>query len=483
MALGISYFLKEKLDGKGAFPGRTFYGETFTLALFALSGIETQVKSGCMLERYERMDRSAPEFHWEFNNYALLIYRDLTGDSRVDRLVFPLRMKGTTCTNWTLLRFVSECLADGDHKKLAGEACQLLNNRQLPSGLILDDKQVKSFQYHCFSAAMIYELYLLTGDFLLRDRFLRAVVFIRRFILNNGEALYIGRGQNQSFGYGTLIYILACAYKLTRDATLLDQLELVVSYLKSYRREHGNFPLVIGGGEKRIPEAVSLIDPEFAGWYPYNNYYDYLPFLGFFLAKAAAVLESNVIGPVQRYSAGDYNDPDFRIVRRNKYTAVLSRPGGYWTNYLAIPYVMGSERLMPCYGGEQFQDSLYDERMLGLPYFPTFHRSISWKAMSRFVGNSLCIASPLGIMRRHFRFLEDAIEIRSRVVSMFSSQHIYAVLDETCQISETRLSHPKGLEIQSSNHLVFIGYGYSACGRLKLFSTDSGESYLKLVIK
>lgn len=36
--------------------------------------------------------------------------------------------------------------------------------RQLPSGLIFDDPGVKSFQYHCFSACLLGEIYRMTDD-------------------------------------------------------------------------------------------------------------------------------------------------------------------------------------------------------------------------------------------------------------------------------------------------------------------------------
>lgn len=482
LAHGISQFLQGKVEEGGSFPGRTYYGETFALALFGLCGVEDKLQCARMLNFYAALDQSSCEFHWEFNNYALLTYRDLTGDSRINDLVFPLRMKGTPCTNWTLLRYVGECLAGGDRLQLARDACRLLGRRQLPSGLILDEKQVKSFQYHCFSAAMIYELFQLTGDVLLRARFLRAVSFVRRFILKNGEALYIGRGQNQSFGYGALAYILAAAHKLTHDETLLDQLGQVLGYLMNCRREDGDFPLVVGGCEQHIPEVVSLSEPEFAGWYPYNNYYDYLPFLGFFLAKAAGVLSEDEVGSPRPYLPADYRDSDYRIVCRDKYTAVIARPGGYWTNDLAIPYISGHERLMPCYGGEQFQESLYDETMLGVPYFPRFHRSVRWRALSRFVKDSLLVASPLGCMLRSFRFDDNIIEIHTRVISVFPYQHMYAFLDETLQETNAVLRHPAGLMVYSNMPLEFVGYGYSASGRLKLFSSCSGYSALKLVI-
>lgn len=482
LALGIKDFLVEKVKDRGSFPGRTYYGETFALALFSLCGVEGRVPYDSLLSYYSQLDRSSPEFHWEFNNYALLTYGSLTGDSRVKNLVFPLKMKGTACTNWTLLRFVGECLAAGERKRLSREACRLLDRMQLPSGLILDERQTKSFQYHCFSAAMIFELYQLTGDVSLRERFLLATLFVRRFILDNGETLYVGRGQNQSFGYGALAYILVCAYALTNDATLLGQLNRVLRYLRSYQRADGAFPLVMGGCEHSIPEVVDPKDPEFCGWYPYNNYYDYLPFLGFFLAKAATVLGVNGVRGTLEYRCGDYCDPDYRIVCRDKYTAVLARPGGNWTNGMPMPYILSSECLMPCYGGEQFQASLYDETMLGLPYFPGINRSISWRALSWFFGDSLWVISPLGIMRRHFRFLENRVDIRTRVIAVLPFRHVYAFLDGTFQRNNTVLNNPAGLKIESTKPFKYIGVGHSASGGLKLFSTKGFVSSIRLEI-
>jgi hypothetical protein len=98
------------------------------------------------------------------------------------------------------------------------------------------------------------------------------------------------------------------------------------------------------------------------GWYSYNRYADYLPFLGCMLLRAAAPgmprLEENA-------GAGDTRHPDFVTHVEGRYTAVLARPGGAPTNDLAFPYVcVDGVSLFPCYGGEKVAPS----EAMPLPY-------------------------------------------------------------------------------------------------------------------
>ena len=206
-------YLKTYVLEKNGIKLRQFYGATYTLALF--HGAEDYYAlRKILLKQYSGMDKSNPEFHWEFNNYALQeisIANASAGidDVEVDELLLPLQFKGTPCTNWTLLRCLVK-LRNGDMSPII--ACkEKLHAMQGVNGLIMDDKGVKSFQYHCFSTALVYEIYESTKDAYFLNVFKNAVVFIRNFILPSGETLIIGRGQNQSFGYGSLVFVL-CKY-------------------------------------------------------------------------------------------------------------------------------------------------------------------------------------------------------------------------------------------------------------------------------
>ena len=135
----------------------------------------------------------------------------------------------------------------------------IINKYQLKSGFILDKNDDKSFQYHCFSMAMIAEIYEETRDIYFKNSFLKGVNFIRNFILASGETLYIGRGQNQSFGYGALIYILSLGYKYTDDKTLLGDLEKVSQFLIQFKQDDGSFPLIMNEVKSNIPNIENSI--------------------------------------------------------------------------------------------------------------------------------------------------------------------------------------------------------------------------------
>ncbi|WP_035589110.1 hypothetical protein [Hippea jasoniae] len=455
LSVDISNFIKNHIHKFNGFNVRSFYGETFALNLLYLTNNLDEKSKKILISNYEKLDKSHPEFHWEFNNYALLYYKTVSGDNSIDKFIEPLIFKNTPCTNWTLLRSNARLMAKKDEDLAIKEAKEKIKKYQLKSGLILDDPGVKSFQYHCFSMAMIIEIYEQIKDEFFKTSFLKGVEFIRHFILSNGETLYIGRGQNQSFGYGTLIYILAVAYKYTNDKTLLGDIDLVLNFLLKFQREDGSFPLVMNGIEKNIPKVIDMQNPEFAGWYPYNNYFDYLPFMGFFLARAYYILKNLYCRNIQYKQQKEYRDNDFIKIVKPNYEAVLSRPGGYWTNDLPIPYVVSkSKNLTPCYGGEQFQSSLYSLQGIALPFCETFKKSIRWKAILFFIKNHLWIISLFGIIIREYKFLDDRIEIYTYIYSPFKFKNIYLELENK--------------EVLNGD-LKFEGYEYSASGRLKKY--------------
>ena len=61
LAHGISQFLQGKVEEGGSFPGRTYYGETFALALFGLCGVEDKLQCARMLNFYAALDQSSCE--------------------------------------------------------------------------------------------------------------------------------------------------------------------------------------------------------------------------------------------------------------------------------------------------------------------------------------------------------------------------------------------------------------------------------------
>ncbi|UFS62406.1 hypothetical protein LOH54_12255 [Sulfurimonas sp. HSL-3221] len=468
---GIAAFIVAWLREREGFECRSFYGEAFALALLQRTSVLDEVTEKKLVSAYEKLDKTDPEFHWEFNDYALLDFWKQSESAEIGSLLEPLRFKNTPCTNWTLLRSNTRLVAGIDSATALKEATEKIEAYQLPSGLILDDPGVKSFQYHCFSMAMIGEISRETGERLFLDSFQKGVAFIRHFILHSGETLYIGRGQNQSFGYGALIYILALAYSFTGDDTLLGDMERVLGYLEQYQRPDGSFPLVLNGQETSIPVVVDMHDPAFSGWYPYNNYFDYLPFLGFFLAKAHAVLQGTELFAPECRTTSEYRDGDFIKVVKPAYEAVLSKTGGYWTNDQPMPYIVRYGRnITPCYGGEQFQESLYGPEGIPLPFCSLLRKSLRWRSVSLFKNDTLWLLSPLGIMKRDFMFDDDGVTVVTKVFSLFSFRHLYLCLDD---------AGPGGLD---TGRLAFEGYEYSASGRLRKYSAKGIKSSVRIEV-
>lgn len=465
----IGIYLENRIHSHKGFGSRSFYGESFTLALLQdLNGLSDDVKD-ILIENYKRLDKEDPQFHWEFNNYALVNFLQLSPDQRILDICKNLHFKNTPCTNWTLLRSNTKLLKNVDCQIAIQEATGKISKYQLPSGLILDDKGVKSFQYHCFSMAMIAEMYETTKLTLFKNSFLKGVDFIRRFILDDGDTLYIGRGQQQSFGYGALIYILALAYSQTADKTILGDIDRVHRYLRSHQNSDGSFPLVMNGVEQPIPNIVDMTDPAFSGWYAYNNYFDYLPFMGFFIAKAVRILEKSCIKTVKYAKQGSYRDKDYIKHVTKNYVALAARPGGYWSNDMPIPYIKTGNRLhTPCYGGEQFQESLYNIEGIPLPFFGKLKKSIRWRSISFFRGNVLWLISPLGIMRRKYIFSEEQIEVKTRIFSLFTCVHLYHFLEK------------KPESFTKNNNLTYKGTSYSCLGELQSYA--SAGPYHKIVI-
>ncbi len=466
----IANFLNNYLIDKYSFECRSFYGEAFSLALLHRIKLLDENTKAKLISLYNKLDKSDSQFHWEFNNYALLDYYQNSSDESIKKYFEPLKFKNTPVTNWTLLRSAARLMADVDKELAIQEAKEKIEKFQVSSGLILDAKNDKSFQYHCFSMAMIGQIYEHTQDNYFKTSFLKGVEFIRNFILSNGESLYIGRGQNQSFGYGALIYILSLAYKFTDDKTFLGDIEKVTTFLLQHQRENGSFPLVMNGVEKTIPKVIDMQNEEFVGWYPYNNYFDYLPFMGFFIAKAEEVLRSLDTSKIEYRTQKGYRDDNFIKIVKPNYEAVLSKTGGYWTNDMPIPYIVTKgKNITPCYGGEQFQKSLYSQDGMSLPFFQRFQKSIRWRAISFFRNNTLWIFSPFGIMKRNYLFEDSYVEIETKVYSIFSFKHIYLFLTDDL--------------LQDKESLNFDGYEYSASGKLKKYVDNNRISQIRLNIE
>ena len=469
-SLDIGRYLESFLKRNNSFKIRSFYGESFTLSLLFRLGILNAEMKKIILDEYIQKDKKNPEFHFEFNNYAFNDYITLSGDSDLDEIFRPLKFKGTSCTNWTLLRSNVRLKEKIDEGKAIKEALLKINNLQEKSGLILDDPGVKSFQYHCFSSAMLIEIYETTKDKIFFDAFLRSVEFIRCFILENGEALYIGRGQEQSFGLGVLVYILSQYVKYSTDQSALSDIDKVLTFVEKFQRDDGSFPLVFTGLEAKFPENVDMSAEKFCGWYPYNNFFDYLPFLGFFLHKSHKILETISVDKKLPTINHDYCDNSFLKIVKRKYTAIVSLPGGYWSNDLPIPLIYSQDKfLTPMLGGEQFQTSLYHVDALSMPMTKN---GWAWRKYGRgfLYKNSLIWISLFGILKRNYFFEEEKINITHDVMSWIPSNQHFSVLKDMT-INKNGQWVNEDLQITFSSNDIKTGVGFSAMGKLKILKT------------
>ena len=479
LSSGIANYVNGYLNSNKGFASRTFYAETFALSLLARHGLLGADNERLLLDSFGLKNKKDPQFHHEFNNYAFVDTASYSNKS-FESFFMPLVFKGTECTNWTLLREFVVNKVSGNH---LDNVFKKIHNAQDDSGLISDDPGVHSFQYHCFSATLLLELYLLSKDDRLKTCFLKAVSFIKNFILPNGDTLYIGRGQEQSFGYGALIYMLAGHYELTGDTQSLSEIELILKYLQKFVNSNGSFPLVMNEEENCSGKDVNLKDPAFKGWYAYNNYFDYLCFLGVYLDKAREVIARNKIpeewlGKVNL----SYRDENFRKFATVKYVAVWAKPGGYWTNDLTFPLICYKKKIQtPCLGGEQFVEALYSEQELSFPQLDNIKTKWSWRKLgfSKWIGNTLLWISPWGIWKKTLIIREDSITIKTRLWTPFKASD-YITLDTNTKLINPTTLHTNDLKITSNSPFEFIKDGVCAKGFTKTYRVENKTITLKI---
>ena len=405
-AYGIANYLAERQQADGSFPGPDNYGLAFSLWLWSHFGAQFGEQLG---RAWERLKGNVPASHGEFNVYALLQCREQLGPGPVDALMRRVRLGRRHSANWMLLRAACR-IRPGPFcspARASWEARAALL-RYARRGLIADRSGVRSLAYHSFCGALLADLWRDTGLRWAGRAAAQAAQFIANFILPNGDSLYVGRGQQQIFGYGALIYLLEAAAEITGREEFSRLSDSVFQFLLRFQRPDGSFPLVLR--EEEPPEPW-LPDVSHPGWYTYNRYADYLPFLGCFLLKAAAPetrrLEASL--PAAAH-------PEFRVWRQKRYVAVLAVPGGAPTNDLAFPYVcVDGQSLFPCYGTE----SEAAERGAGpLPYGALAdgrHYGFRSQLRYRLTESGLVGVSSLVRHRRLFEFRADGFVCRDEI--------------------------------------------------------------------
>jgi hypothetical protein len=281
--------LEIQLDPNKGYPDLPSWGYAFSLLLSANIGHGKLTKLGVhALSSLSHQNHADPNYSWEFVIYAIQqAKRLLPTDVKLPCDIH--RSKGTRMFNWFLLRQVNRGWFASNHQWTCLKlrvAKFLYTTRE---GFILDEFQTRSLQYHAFNLFLICELIEQHPNVeFLKEWLYRGVQFSLNHLLADGTALWLGRGQEQIFGYGSLIY--ACEYVHAHLTPLpIETLDLLQKRLLSFQREDGSFPLVL---RKREPEPKQTsYHANVPGWYGYNTLYDYLPFLGYAMWRTGQMRE------------------------------------------------------------------------------------------------------------------------------------------------------------------------------------------------
>jgi hypothetical protein len=277
--------LDKKLDPGVGYPDEPTWGYAFTLlaSLEMNSKFENNNLAQKSLDHYRKQDKSGG-YSWEFTTYALKRSAAL---SKTEEIISECeyKEKGTRMINWTLLRQLNKVY----YKKNNILSILLIKVIKyiftLSDGQILDELKTRSLQYHSFCLFLLAELDETEMHSWVKDWLIKGCLFSVRSIMNDGTALYMGRGQEQIFGYGALLYALEYTskkYNLDFDT----EIEAVWNRLSSFQRSDGSYPLVLN---ESFPEKadISYAKNKPHGWYGYNTLYDYQPFLAYCLLKTA----------------------------------------------------------------------------------------------------------------------------------------------------------------------------------------------------
>jgi hypothetical protein len=400
-ARAIAIYLAERQRPDGGFPGPENYGVASALWLWSHFGNDFAREIG---RAWTRIRSDPPSSHGEFSVYALLHCRQRLGEAEVDGLIRRLHMGRRHSANWMLLR--AACRAHPGpwlspfRAQLEARAALLWHER---GGFVEDRPGVRSLCYHAFCGTLLMDLWRLQGFRWAGRAAARAAAVLAPLVLPNGDALYVGRGQQQLFGYGALVRLFRAAGEVTGEPHYAELAARVFRRVMRFQRPDGSLPLVLCESEEPEPWQPDRSRP---GWYSYNRYGDHLPFFSCMLLEAAGADP-----PSLGETATPAGSAGFRVVRTSRYTAVVGPPGGPSTNGLCFPYVcVDGESLFPCYGREGGKIEVGE---LPLPHLVTPDgKGISFRDCLRYrlTEDGLLGMSPMARHERRFRFVQDGFE-------------------------------------------------------------------------
>jgi hypothetical protein len=443
-------------------------------------------------------------YHWEFVRFGLDQAQAQYGVPAMSiRSILGLeKFVGTRVANWTLLRASVRLRSPSKIRRAIGhiEALAAILFFQTKGGVIEDQRNKPTLQYHAFSAALLGLLLDRPGLFtkVYRRAFAKAIGALDALTLRGGDMNYVGRGQGQTFGYASAILAFCLAGKHLGDARWYARAAEVLEYVERYKRPDGGLPLVLRQGEEDAAsgEPRTPTDARFLGWYSHNNYYDYLPFTGALLRLSAHILVdqvSDVLPQTRRpQQAITTRLDDFLIVNGPHYGAVVMPPKPYLPSSQPFPFIeVDGHYPLTCYGGEVKPPGLYTASSLPLPIMVEPNgrrhtldtRRFKWTRSTTYEGGNDHFA-----LRRHLVFtadevtVEDEVSIRARHEGWRVVSPRLLLPQTAQQRNETTLLLP-GLSIKSDQPLIKIDDPeYCAVSILNVYGAEiavpNGESYV-----
>lgn len=495
----IAHYLAARQSVNGSFPAREFYGKAFAALLWSMTGPTFRTNTEAALRSIAAANRGLLPvgYHFEFNRYALLkLFAARPNFGNIDQVMPIERYRGTRVANWTLLRAFCRLHSGHLSQRTIGRAEVAVVHRWFSdkSGLIEDQRGAYTSQYHAFCAALLGELTAgpLNDSKRTLSWFKQATDSFVQWILPGGQCNYIGRGSLQSFGYAAAILALAHASRAFGDPNYVEKAAEIFRFVKRFQRVDGSLPLVLREGQEGQPDTFDLQDPVYAGWWSYNNYYDYLPFSGALLRLAAELFQNHQPRSCTRVSAATSNVQVSRIgdalvrVQTKNYNAVFTLPNRrLWAASLPIPYLeVGGVYPFPCYSGEQRIASIYNERGLPLPIvrLQDEQELVFARLPYHWIHSTGFCTHRAGVVHhRTMRFGQDEIFITDRLTAMkraaVKQGRLLRIMlpAGAFQIESATAIRMDGLALQFGSPFIQEPEDhYSATGQLACFYMESG---------
>lgn len=385
----IANYLAVQQNNDGTFPARDFYGKSFSALLWSTYGdqfrcnIDRAIK---VITEEQKIRKGPGKYHFEFNRFALAKMGAVKG--KLNTILQGEHYAGTRVANWILLRAWCRLTTGHILSRVIGqlELQAVLFWFRTKDGLIEDERGSFTLQYHAFCVALLGESEPYVWGFRrvsVHKNILKGADAMAELVLPGGQCNYMGRGSLQSFGYAAAILAFSHAYRISKNDKYLLLMQEITDYLSRYQRRDGSIPLVLStiGREEGPPDEVDQTSASYAGWYTYNNFYDYLPFTGALIKLAQENLErlqGNTVKKLGRLVEESKTHvvgvtslgSDIKIIRTKCYTAVVSTPNRVWASSQPMPYLaVGKINPLPCYGAEQNGPGLYSIADLPLPSF------------------------------------------------------------------------------------------------------------------